>query len=133
MRSWTSILILTVLLAGGCAIPPQEKSAREQALKAAADQYIQRVLQDDWAGAFSMTEMGLAGAEELRDFARKSWVPDGVLTGGVISSMAWISDDTAKVKINWSFQTGTVPSFSSETFAWRFRNKGWKLAGRVLR
>jgi hypothetical protein len=132
MRSLSILFIGTILLSG-CSITPAERTAREQALKGSAETFIQSVVQDDWAAAYGLTEAGLQGAEELKDFLKKTWVQDGVLTAGVISSMAWIGDETAKVKINWSFQSGTVPSYSSETFAWRWKDRTWKCVGRVLR
>jgi len=128
------LIPMTVIgLLAGCSIPPEKKSAREQSLKVTADDFIQHITQDDWAGAYGMTEAGLDGPEEFKESLKRTWVNDAVLTGGVISSMAWVSDDTAKVKVNWSFQSGTVPSYSSETYAWAWKNKTWIYKGRVLR
>ncbi len=132
MRLMMCLAAGLVLLAG-CSVTPAERSSRELALKSVSDAFIQRVVQEEWTAAFAQTDAGLPGPDELKELMRKAWVQDGVLTGGVISSMAWIGDDTAKVKINWSFQTGTVPSYSSETYAWQWKSGTWKLKGHVLR
>jgi len=120
-------------MATGCGISPAEKVVREQALKAASDQFVQRVVQEDWSGVYGMTQAGFGDPEELKENLKKAWPADAVLTGGTVSSMAWMTGSVAKVKISWSFQSGMVQSYSGETFAWEWLKKEWKLKGRVLR
>ncbi len=122
-----------VLGMAGCSISPEEKVGREQALKLMTENFTNLVVQGDWNGVYGMSAGTFDSAEALKTLLKKSWVEDATLTGGQIASMAWINDKTAKVKLNWTFQVGSVQSFSSETFVWSWKGGTWKLLGRSLR
>ena len=127
------LLFLSLVVAAGCTMTQEQRTARELSLKSNADNFIQRVIQEDWAGAYAMTASKLAGPDDFKEYMMQTWVPEAVITGGSISSMAWVTDRITKTKINWKFQSGTVSSYSSETFLWEWTNDAWKWKGRVAR
>ena len=134
MRSLLWILLLAVsALSAGCSLSPEEKVAREQALKQSVDSFSDSVVQGRWDEAFKLSDGNFENQEKLKGHLMRSWVQDSTLTGGQIASMAWISDSIAKVKLNWSFQTGSVESYSSETFIWVWKGNNWRYSGRSLR
>jgi hypothetical protein len=120
-------------LAAGCSLSPEEKVAREQALKQSVDSFSDSVVQGRWDEAFKLSDGSFENQEKLKSHLMKPWVQDSTLTGGQIASMAWVSDSIAKVKLNWSFQTGSVESYSSETFIWVWKGSNWRYSGRSLR
>lgn len=131
-----SVVLAYLLVAiglGGCSLSPDQRVAREQSLKQAAENFINSASQANWNDIYRISDGSLDSADKLKDSLMKSWVPDATLTGGVIASMAWVTDSIAKVKINWAFQAGSVQSFSSETFIWGWDGNGWKYKGRALR
>jgi hypothetical protein len=130
------IVLMTFLGAtclGGCSLSPDQRVAREQSLKQAAENFINSASQANWNDIYRMSDGSFESADKLKDSLVKSWVQDATLTGGVIASMAWVTDNIAKIKINWAFQAGSVQSFSSETFIWGWDGNGWKYKGRALR
>src|SRR5271157_3966226 len=104
---------LLLLGMAGCSISPEEKMGREQALKLMTENFANLVVQGDWNGVYGMSAGTFDSADALKNALKKSWVEDATLTGGQIASMAWISNKIAKVKLNWTFQVGSVQSFSS--------------------
>ncbi len=134
MRSllWALLFIVSAL-AAGCSLSPEEKVAREQALKQSVDSFSDSVVQGRWDEAFKLSDGSFENQEKLKSHLMKPWVQDSTLTGGQIASMAWVSDSIAKVKLNWSFQTGSVESYSSETFIWVWKGSNWRYSGRSLR
>jgi hypothetical protein len=132
----TAALIL--LLAGfswlaGCSLSPEEKVAREKNLKQNVEAFIACVVQPDWNGAFRLTDGSIPSADKLQKQITQSWVSGATLTGGQITSLAWINDDNARVRLTWTFQSGSVESFSSEAFVWDWKGNAWKYRGRSLR
>lgn len=127
------VFLAAAVLVAGCGVSAGEKTRREKTLKETCDLFIRHAVQDEWDDAFALSDAGFESADALQAHFKGLWVTDAVLTGGVISSMAWVSDDITKVKVNWSFQAGTVPSYSSETLAWEWKGEGWRYRGRVLR
>ena len=117
----------------GCSLSPEEKVAREQSLKQTVDSFSAAVLQNNWTEAFRWTDGSLSGGDQLKQDITQSWVQDGTLTNAQVSSMAWVGDATAKVKLTWTFQAGSVETFSNETFVWAWNGNGWKYKGRALR
>lgn len=132
-------LALPVLLFGGmaffagCSLSPADKVAREQALQQAVLAFAAAVVQGNWPQAYASTDGTLGTSDQLKSQLTKSWVQDATLTNGDITSLAWVDDHTAKVKLAWSFQAGSVQSFSNETFVWVWHGNGWKYKGRALR
>ncbi|HVZ81797.1 MAG TPA: hypothetical protein VHE12_13505 [bacterium] len=126
-------LIGLLVLLAGCSLSPEEKVAREQALKQTVDSFSAAVLQGNWTEAFRWTDGSIPGGDQLKQQITQSWVQDGTLTNAQVSSMAWVNDGTAKVKLTWTFQSGSVESFSNETFLWTWNGNGWKYRGRALR
>lgn len=122
-------LFLTI----GCSLSPEEKVGREQSLKQSVDSFTDSVVQGRWDEAFKLSDGSFDNQEKLKSHLMKPWVQDSTLTGGQIASMAWVSDGIAKVKLNWSFQTGSVESYSSETFIWIWKGNSWRYSGRSLR
>jgi hypothetical protein len=118
---------------GGCSLSPEDKVAREQALKQTVDSFSDSVVQQRWDDVFKLTDGSFENVDKMKNHLMKPWVQDSTLTEGQIASMAWISDTIAKVKLNWTFQTGSVESFSSETFVWVWKGSGWKYRGRSIR
>lgn len=128
------ILLLGVaVLLGGCSLSAEEKTSREQALKQTIDSFIGDVVQANWTDAYRLTDGRFQNADHLKTQITQSWVTDATLTGGEIASMAWVSDQIAKVKLTWTFQSGSAQSFSNETFVWGWKGNGWKYRGRALR
>jgi hypothetical protein len=121
------------LLLSGCSLSPEEKVAREQALKQTVDSFAAVVVQGNWEEAFRLTDGSFSNGDQLKKQVVQSWIQDATLTSGQVSSMAWVGDATAKVKMTWSFQAGSVESFSNETFVWVWNGSGWKYKGRALR
>ena len=83
---------------------PEDKVAREQALKQAVDAFSDSVVQAHWDDAFKLTDGSFDSAGQVK-------VPfDGFLGPGFhpdrreITSMAWVTDTIAKVKLTWTFQ-----------------------------
>lgn len=117
----------------GCSITPEEKVAREQSLKQTVDSFSAAVVQGNWTEAFRWTDGSFSGGDQLKQDIAQSWVQDGTLTNAQVSSMAWVGDSIAKVKLTWTFQSGSVETFSNETFVWAWKGNGWKYRGRALR
>jgi hypothetical protein len=117
----------------GCSLSPEDKVAREQALQQAVLSFTGDVVQANWPQAYALTDGSLGSSDQLKNQLMKSWVQDATLTNGDITSLAWVNDHTAKVKLTWSFQAGSVESFSNETFIWIWAGNGWKYKGRALR
>jgi hypothetical protein len=135
MKRWVSgILLLSVaVLLGGCSLSPDEKVSREQALKQTVDSFVADVVQANWNEAYRLCDGSFPNADFLKTQITQSWVNDATLTSGDIASMAWVTDETAKVKLTWTFQLGSVQSYSNETFVWSWKGNGWKYKGRALR
>lgn len=127
------LLTLGLVLLAGCSLSPEQKVAREQALKQTTEAFENSIVQANWNDVYKMSDGGFESADKLKSSLIKTWVQDATLTGGVIASMAWITDNIAKVKVNWAFQSGSVQSFSSETFIWGWDGNNWKYKGRALR
>ncbi len=127
------VLLFCLALFSGCSLSPDDKVTLEQSLKQNVDTFINGAVQVRWDDAFRLTDGNFSSSDNLREQLTKSWPQDGVVTGGEIASMAWVNDKTAKVKVNWAFQTGSVASFSSETFVWVLKGGSWKYLGRTLR
>jgi hypothetical protein len=133
-RLINGVLLIGVLAQlGGCSLSSDEKEARVKSLKQAVDSFSAAAVQPNWDEAYKLSDGSFGNADNLKSNITKSWVQDATLTGGDVVSMAWIDDSTAKVKMTWSFQSGSVQSFSSETFIWGWKGNGWKYRGRVLR
>ena len=135
MKSKTLILILlwSALGFAGCSLSPEEKVGREQALKQTVDSFSDAVVQAHWDEAFKLSDGSFESSDKLKSLIMKSWVPDSTLTNGQIASMSWVTDTIAKVKLTWTFQVGSVESYSSETFVWAWTGSAWKYKGRSLR
>lgn len=127
------VVMVGLLLSVGCSLSPEDKVAREQSLKQSVDSFTDSVVQGRWDEAFKLSDGSFDNQEKLKSHLMNPWVQDSTLTGGQIASMAWVSDSIAKVKLNWSFQTGSVESYSSETFIWVWKGNGWRYSGRSLR
>jgi hypothetical protein len=125
--------LMGLVLLTGCSLSPEEKVAREQALKQTVESFSDSVVQAKWDEAFKLNDGSFENTDKLKNHLMKPWVQDSTLTGGQIASMSWVSDTIAKVKLNWTFQTGSVESYSSETFVWVWKGNGWKYRGRSLR
>jgi hypothetical protein len=133
-RLMNGILLLTIsALLSGCSLSPDEKVAREQALKQTVDTFVADVIQSNWTEAYRLTDGSFPNADHLKAQITQSWVTDSTITDGTISSMAWVSDEIAKVKLTWTFQSGSVQSFSNETFVWGWKGNSWKYRGRAIR
>lgn len=126
-------LLAAVAFLAGCGLSPEARVEREKALKGALEDFIRYSTQKDWNGIYGMSAGKFADWEKLKDHMTQPWNKDSRLTGGAIASMAWVNDGLAKVKINWSFQSGSVQSVSSETFVWVWKGGAWKYHGRTLR
>lgn len=126
-------LFLGLACLSGCSLSPDERGSREQALQQTVQNFVSTVVQGNWEEAYRQTDGTLGNTQQLKTQLTKSWVQDGTLTGGDVISLAWINDSAAKVKLTWSFQSGSVQSFSSETFIWVWKGNGWKYKGRALR
>ena len=135
MKSKTFIMFLlwSAMVFTGCSMSPEDKVAREQALKQTVDSFSDSVVQTHWDEAYKLTDGNFDSSDKLKSNLMVSWVPDSTLTGGQITSMAWVTDTIAKVKMTWSFQSGSVESYSSETFVWIWNGSAWKFRGRSLR
>ena len=127
------LLLSAAVLLGGCSLSPDEKVSREQALKQTVDSFVADVVQANWNDAYRISDGSFPNADRLKTQITQSWVNDATLTSGDIASMAWVTDETAKVKLTWTFQLGSVQSFSNETFVWGWKGNGWKYRGRALR
>jgi hypothetical protein len=133
-RLVNAILLLSVaVFLGGCSLSPDEKVSREQALKQAIDSFVANVVQSNWNDAYRLCDDSFPNADRLKTQITQSWVPDATLTSGEIASMAWVTDSTAKVKLTWTFQSGSVQTFSNETFVWVWKGNNWKYRGRAIR
>jgi len=133
MRLGFALFLGSAVLLVGCSLSPEEKVAREQALKQSVDSFSQSVIQSHWDDVYSMCDGNIESADKLKGQLVKTWVQDATLTGAEIASMAWVTDSLAKVKLTWTFQLGSVESFSSETFVWAWNGSAWKYRGRSLR
>lgn len=127
------LLFAAVFLLPGCSLSPDQKVARERALKQTIESFINASVQSNWDDLYQMSAGDFKDADQLKDHLVKSRVQDATLTGGDIATMAWENDKTAKVKINWSFQAQSVQSYSCETFIWVWKGSNWKYKGRTLR
>jgi hypothetical protein len=133
-RLLNGILLLSVAaLFGGCSLSPDEKVAREQALKQTVDSFVTDMVQSNWTDAYRLSDGSFPSSDRLKAQITQSWVTDATLTNGDIASMAWVTDEIAKVKLTWTFQSESVQSFSNETFVWCWKGNGWKYRGRALR
>ena len=132
-NKWLVVLLLWFSFIAGCSLSSDEKLAREQNLKQSMDTFISSIVQGQWDQVFHLTDGSIENVDKLKSQIMNSWVPDASLTGGVIASMAWVTDKTAKVKVNWAFQSESVQSFSSETYIFVWRDNVWKYKGRALR
>src|SRR5580658_10374290 len=94
-------LLTLAVFYGGCSLSPDEKASREQALKQTVDSFVANVIQADWNDAYRLTDGSFPNADRLKTQIMQSWVTDATLTNGDIASMAWVSDETAKVKLTW--------------------------------
>jgi len=130
---WKISMLCGLSLLAGCSLSPEEKVSREQALQQAVLSFASDVVQGSWSQAYALTDGSLGSADQLKNQLVKSWVQDATLTNGDITSLAWVTDNTAKVKLTWSFQAGSVQSFSNETFVWVWKGNAWKYKGRALR
>ncbi|HJT23399.1 MAG TPA: hypothetical protein VJ873_02405 [bacterium] len=130
--AWTLGMLGGLAFLAGCSLSPDEKVAREQALQQAVLSFSADVVQGSWPQAYALTDGTLGSSDQLKSQLMKSWVQDATLTNGDITSLAWVTDSTAKVKLTWSFQAGSVQSFSNETFIWVWKGNGWKYKGRAL-
>ena len=110
-----------------------EKDSLEKSLKQNVDDFITGSVQNHWDTVLRLTDGGFDGADSLRENLAKSWPERSTLTGGEVVTMAWLGDRTAKVKVNWAFQTGSVMSYTSETFVWVLKGGTWKYQGLALR
>lgn len=124
---------VAVILLAGCSLSSDEKLAREKGLQQSVLAFVADVVQPNWQEAYRLTDGSLGGPDQLKNQLSQSWVQDATLTNGDVTSMAWVNDSTAKVKLTWSFQAGSVETFSSETFLWIWKGDGWKYKGRALR
>ena len=127
------MLALSALAFSGCSLSPEEKVGREQALKQTVDSFSEAIVQTHWDEAFKLSDGSFESSDKLKSQITKSWVQDSTLTNGQIASMAWVTDSIAKVKLTWTFQVGSVESYSNETFVWIWQGSGWKYRGRSLR
>lgn len=123
----------TAVLLAGCSLSGDEKLAREKGLQQSVLSFVADVVQPNWQEAYRLTDGSLGGPDQLKNQLNQSWVQDATLTNGDVTSMAWVNDSTAKVKLTWSFQAGSVETFSCETFLWIWKGNGWKYKGRALR
>lgn len=127
------ILVLAAFFLTGCSLSPEEKVGRELLLKQAVEGFVSAAVELNWAEVYRLSDGSFDSSEKLKAHLMKSWVSDATLTGGDVAAMAWINDKTAKVKVNWAFQNGSVQSTSSETFVWVWKGNAWKYKGRALR
>ena len=125
--------LLSLVVLTGCSLSPDQKVGREVALKQAMESFVSTVVQSDWNSVYKMSDGSFDSANSLKANLMKTWVTDATLNGGEITSLAWINDSTSKVKLNWSFQAGSVQSFSSETYVWVWTGDAWKYKSRTLR
>lgn len=135
MRRAIAVFLLCAgtALMTGCSLSPDERVTRERVLQQTVLSFITDVVQTNWAEAYRLTDGSLGSPEQLKSQLMKSWVQDATLTNGDITSMAWMNNGTAKVKLTWSFQAGSVESFDNETFIWAWMGNAWKYKGRALR
>jgi hypothetical protein len=126
-------LLVLFSMAVGCSLSPQDKLDREQVLKQQAENFVSSAVQGDWEGLFRMTDGSFDNVDKFKAHLTQPWDTSATLTGGSIASMSWVDESTTKVKINWNFQEGSIASYSSETFAWVWKDDTWKYKGRVLR
>ncbi len=110
-----------------------EKAALERSLKENVDGFITGSVQNHWDTVLQLTDGSFEGSDGLKENLTKSWPENSTVTGGEIVSMSWQGEKTAKVKINWAFQTGSAMSYTSETFVWVLKGGDWKYQGRALR
>jgi hypothetical protein len=132
IKPW-AFLFFCLFIFWGCSLSPQEKVAREQSLQQGVQNFVAAVVQGNWQQAYALTDGSPGGWEQLKNQLSKSWVQDSTLISGDITTLLWVNETNAKVKLTWSFQTGSVQSYSSETFVWVWKGDGWKLKGRALR
>jgi hypothetical protein len=130
-RGFTLLAFISFM--SGCALSPDDKVTREQLLKQQAQNFVSLAVQGDWDNLFKLTDGSFEGVDRFKVHLTQPWDASSTLTGGSIASMSWVSDSATKVKINWVFQEGSVMSYSSETFAWVWKDDTWKYKGRVLR
>jgi hypothetical protein len=133
-RGASLFLALAAIAAfAGCSLSPDEKVSRVQVLKDQAQNFANLAVQKDWDGLFKLTDGSFDSSDKFQAYMTQPWDTTAVLTGGNITSLAWVNDTTTKVKINWIFQEGSILSYSSETFVWVWKDDSWKLRGRTLR
>lgn len=126
-------VLMTALFLSGCSLSPEEKMGREQSLKQTMESFVDSTVQSRWDEVFKMTDGSFDTQDKVKGQITKPWSQDATLTGGAIASLAWVTDKVAKVKLTWTFQSGSVQSFSSDTFVWVWKGNGWKYKGRTLR
>jgi hypothetical protein len=127
------LILGAVVLLAGCALSPDEKVNRVQILKQQVQSFVNSAVQKDWDGLFRLTDGSFDNVDHFQSYMTQPWDSTAVLTGGNITSLAWVNDTTTKVKVNWIFQDGSILSYSSETFIWVWVDDNWKLKGRSLR
>jgi hypothetical protein len=127
------LLIGALVLLAGCSLSPDEKVTREGVLKQQVTSFVNFSVQKDWEGLFRLTDGSFDNVDRFQSYMTQPWDSTAVLTGGNITSLAWVNDSTTKVKVNWIFQDGSILSYSSETFVWVWKDDSWKLKGRTLR
>lgn len=126
-------VVLALVFLAGCSLSSEEKANREKGLQQAVLSFVAAVVQPNWQEAYHLTDGSMGSPDQLKNQMTQSWVQDATLTNGDVTSMAWVSDRIAKVKLTWSFQSGSVETFSNETFLWIWKGDGWKYKGRALR
>lgn len=131
MKFWS--LIPALVLLAGCSMSPEERVERERALKASVEAFSMNAVQGRWDDIYKVTIGGFKDSNDLKEHLTKPWDQSTTLADGMVASMAWMDDGLAKVKVNWLFQSGSVQSFSSETFVWIWKGGKWRYAGRTLR
>ena len=131
MRS--SLMLLSLIVLAGCSMSASEKTSLERSLKQNVDGFVSGSVQNHLDNVLELTDGSFSSPDSLKDHLTKSWPERSTVTGGEIASMSWVGEGTAKVKVNWAFQTGNVMSYTSETFVWILKGGSWKYQGRALR
>ena len=89
MRSrYFPLLLAIALVASGCSLSPEEKSAREKTLKQNADKFIGAVIANDYAAAYNLTTKRLDNQKALEDHMKQPWSAGPVLMLGTVASMS---------------------------------------------
>ncbi len=133
MRFRAAAFLLAFLALSGCSLTTEEKSAREKSLKKTTGLFTSAVIAGDFRAAYGYTTGRLGNPAAFEKHLRIPWDPQSTLTKGTVSSMSWVGDDAAKVKIVWTFLQGVQQSYSAETSIWIWKNGKWHYEGRGLR